>query len=281
MNNCTIGLVQMVSGVDVEANLQRAEVLLRDAAEQGAKVLFLPENFAALASPDVHQIAAGEANASGPIRQFLTDQAKSLRCWIVGGTLPTTSRLDGSQVPGNRVRAACLVLDDHGQEVSRYDKIHMFDVDVADNQRRYRESDTFEPGEDLALADTPAGRLGLTVCYDIRFPSVYQRLMTAGAEVLSIPSAFTRPTGEAHFEVLMRARAIETLSYAVAACQGGDHDSGRQTWGHSMVVGPWGDILGQLESGEGTLVVELDLEAVRARRTELPVLHQRRAQIDI
>ena len=174
VESARIGLVQLVSSQQVDRNLRSAETLMQDL--RGVDAIFLPENFAALANPDPRQLGKAEATPDGPIRSFLSEMAKRLDCWVFGGTLPTVERPDGSRVEGGRVRAASFVFDGEGKAVARYDKIHMFDVDVADNQRQYRESDTFEPGEDVRWVESPIGRVGLTVCYDIRFPELYRRL---------------------------------------------------------------------------------------------------------
>jgi len=280
VSKTVIGLVQMVSGMDVEKNLQSAAELISECVKAGAKMVFLPENFAALASPKVLEIGEREGAGHGPIRQFLGQMASSTKCWISAGTLPTSVRDDASIITDGRVRAASLIYDTHGFEVARYDKIHMFDVDVADQQRSYRESNSFEPGDHLTTLVTPAGVLGLSVCYDIRFPELFTALTAAGAELISIPSAFTVPTGRAHFELLMRSRAVENQVFTIAACQGGEHDSGRETWGHSMVVSPWGEVLGELDKGEDILVVEVDIDEVHRVRADIPVSTQRRLRSD-
>lgn len=259
-----LGLVQMVSSAGVDANLARVESLIAEAAIDAVAV-FLPENFAALAARNPVSIGRAETDSTGPIRQFLSKAASKNKCWIFGGTIPIATRPDGAEVPNGRVRAASIVYDAAGREVCRYDKIHMFDVTVADNQNNYVESSIFEPGEDVIALETPFGRTGMTVCYDLRFPELYRKLFGLEVDLIAAPSAFTEVTGEAHFELLMRARAVENSCFMVAACQGGIHDSGRQTYGHSMVVDPWGDVVGELGQGEGVLQVDIDL----ARRKEL------------
>jgi predicted amidohydrolase len=270
-----IALVQMVSSQQVDKNLPRADAMIREAA-QSAGYIFLPENFAALAAPDPGLIGRQEAGAQPLIRPWLSGLAKELGCWIFAGTLPLASRPDGSAIKDGRVRAASLVFDPTGLEVARYDKIHMFDVEVADAQRSYRESATFECGDSLALVPTPLAKIGLSVCYDIRFPELYRQLFAQGAECLAIPSAFTTVTGEAHFEVLMRARAIENVAYTIAACQGGRHDSGRETHGQSMVVNPWGEVVVRAGRGEDILLADINLDEVARIRRDMPVLQQRR-----
>lgn len=242
-------------------------------------MIFLPENFAALANPDVYRIALQESSAQGPIRSFLAEQARANKVWIAAGTVPVSTRPDGSSIPNNRIRAASFVYDQSGAEVARYDKIHMFDVNVRDNQKHYQESLVFEPGTDLVVIDTPVGRLGLSVCYDIRFPEMYRALLHRGAQVVSIPSAFTRPTGEAHWQVLTRSRAIENGCYVVAACQWGDHDSGRQTWGESIVIDPWGKTLNIQPDGTGVGVAEIDLQHVNSVRSDMPLVAQCRFDV--
>ncbi len=271
-----IAVVQTVSSKDVDNNLPRIEALVDEAASTGARAIFLPENFGALAADDPRKTGEAEASAEGPLRSLISRLSSKHRCWIFAGTMPSSLRPDGSEVDQQRVRAASYVYDDNGREATRYDKIHMFDVDVADSHRHYLESSTFEPGEDIVSIDSPVGHVGLTVCYDIRFPELYRELFYRGAEILAIPSAFTKPTGAAHFEILMRARAIECFSYAVAACQGGTHDSGRETWGHSMVVDPWGEIIAEAAEGEAVLTAEIDLVRLREIRRDMPVLDQRR-----
>lgn len=265
----------MVSSQHLDKNLARADQLIEQAASM-AKTIFLPENFAALANENPREIGAREASESGEIRSFLSRSAARFECWIFGGTIPVSRRRDGSVITDNRVRAASFVYDNQGTEVARYDKIHMFDVEVDDNHKHYRESATFEPGNDVVLVDVPAGKVGLTVCYDLRFPELYRKLFSAGAEIFSIPSAFTEVTGAAHYEILMRARAIENLSYTVAACQGGQHDSGRRTWGHSMVVDPWGEVIARAGQGEDIITAEVNLDQVHRVRREMPVGEQRR-----
>jgi predicted amidohydrolase len=274
--NSTISLVQMVSSQSVESSLRDAEGLILEAARCQPWAIFLPENFAALGARYPREIGEREAGQAGPIRRFVSDMATKTGCWIFAGTLPMVTREDGTPVSDGRVRAASLVVNEHGEEIARYDKIHMFDVDVDDGHKHYMESATFEPGTTVVSVESPIGKLGLTVCYDIRFPELYQRLFAQGVMGFTVPSAFTEPTGKAHFELLMRARAVESSCFVISACQGGEHDSGRRTWGHSMVVDPWGEVLGELELGEGVLSVTLDLEMQSRLRADMPLLSQRR-----
>lgn len=271
-----IALIQLVSSQHVEKNLPRVQSLIDEALADGAQSIFLPENFAALAHPNPHEIGLAESTREGPIRRFLSDTARSNSCWIFAGTCPVATSPSGEPVADNRVRAASLVIDPKGEEVARYDKIHMFDADVADNQKSYRESDTFEAGSDVVAVDTPMGRFGLTVCYDLRFPELYRELFLRDVDFVTAPSAFTTITGEEHFKLLMRARAVENCCFTIAACQGGSHDSGRETWGHSMVCNPWGEVVGELDTGEGILVVDIDLSIQAQLRKDMPFRRQLR-----
>ncbi len=277
--NHRIAVVQMTSAMEVEINLGTATQLVHRAADQNVEAIFLPENFAALANTDPRAIGTNEETPMGLVRNYLSDLSGDVGCWIFAGTLPTISRPDGSMVALPRVRAASFVYDQSGREVARYDKIHMFDVNVDDNHQHYLESATFEPGEDLVCIDSPLGLIGLSVCYDIRFPELYRQLFVQGAKSFAIPSAFTEVTGDAHFEILMRSRAIENFSFTIAACQGGEHNSGRKTYGHSMVVSPWGDIIAEAGTGEDVIVAELDFERLEEVRANMPVLEQRKLSL--
>ncbi len=276
MSKTRIALVQLVSSQSVERNLPRVASLVKEAAEEGAEAVFLPENFAALAHSDPRIIGEAESSASGPVRRFISALAEEHGCWIFAGTLPVAVTPSGQPVGDGRVRAASLVFDAGGVEIARYDKMHMFDVDVADNQRSYRESDTFEPGTSVVSLESPLGKVGLSVCYDIRFPELYRQLFLDDVDLIAVPSAFTTTTGQAHFRLLMRARAVENCCFTVAACQGGSHDSGRQTFGHSMVCDPWGEVVGELQQGEGLLVVDIDKALQEKLREEMPFRQQLR-----
>ncbi len=271
-----IALIQMVSSRTVRDNLQRAECLIQEAAKADVQAIFLPENFLALASLNPLQIGLDEINPDGPGRRFLSEMAVRTNCWIFGGTLPVACRPDGSPVPEGRVRAASIVVDPSGREVARYDKIHMFDVVVDDAQKNYVESKTFEPGQSLERVNTPFGVFGLSVCYDIRFPELYRQLQSFEVRCIAIPSAFTAVTGAAHFEILMRARAIENACFTIAACQGGVHDSGRVTYGNSMVVNPWGEVISRADLGEQVVFAQLDYQQQDILRRDMPVHAQRR-----
>lgn len=262
--------LQMTSGPDVAANLASAGALLRDAAERGAAVALLPENFAFMGQRDADKRTVAERDGSGPIQEFLATIAADTRLFVIAGTLPLACA--GT---GGRVTNSTLAYDAAGQRVGRYDKIHLFDVDVPGKSETYRESAHVAPGREIAVIESPAGRVGLSVCYDLRFPELYCRLVAAGAEVLVVPSAFTVPTGRAHWEPLLRARAIENLCYVVAAAQSGVHPSGRETYGDSLIVDYWGRVLTRLPRGRGTITATIDLDGLRATREAFPALAHR------
>ena len=268
----TSAVIQMVSQDDVLANLQRATALLERAAAGGARLAVLPENFAAMGRRDAAAIGRAEALGEGPILPWLKRTARDLRLWIVAGTLP----LPPVGQPGAKAHACSLLVDEHGEIAARYDKLHLFDVDVADNRGRYRESDDYAHGSQVVVADTPVGRLGLSVCYDLRFPELYSALRAAGAELISAPAAFTAVTGAAHWEVLIRARAIETQCYVLAAAQGGVHPGPRETHGQAAIIDPWGRIVVQQARGEAVLLATRDPEEQASIRARMPVLTHRR-----
>lgn len=260
--------IQMASGPNVSANLIEAERLLAAAAEQGAALAVLPENFAMLGQSDADRVAHGETPGDGPLQEWLAGQARRHGLWIVGGTIPLAADAD-------RISGACLVYDETGAVRGRFDKMHLFDVTLPDGKETYRESASTRPGEDLLVLDSPVGRLGVAVCYDLRFPEMFRKMSAMGAEVFAVPSAFTAQTGRSHWELLLRARAVENLCYVVAGAQGGFHVSGRETWGHSMIVDPWGTVLAEQEQGAGSVSAEISLERLRSLRQRFPVLTHR------
>lgn len=265
----TVAAIQMTSGTGVEGNLGTARRLLTEAAGAGATVAVLPENFALMARHDGERKAAAEEHGDGPIQSMLATAARELGLWVVGGTIPL-------KVPGEpRVAAASLVYDAAGREVARYDKIHLFDVDVPGRGESHRESSGMRPGQAVVTVDTPVGRLGLAVCYDMRFPELFRRMSAEGATWFSIPAAFTVPTGRAHWEVLLRARAVENLCGVVAAAQCGFHPNGRETWGDSLVIDHWGRVLARLPRGEGVVLARLDTDAQQEARRVFPALSHR------
>jgi nitrilase len=267
-----VAVLQMTSAATVAANIATARTLLEQAHSGGAALALLPENFSIMGRQETDKIEVAEDLGEGPIQSFLAHTARELGIWIIGGTIPL--KVDAEP---DRVAAASLVFDERGRFVSRYDKIHMFDVDIPDREERYRESATIAPGEATTVVPTPIGRVGLSVCYDMRFPELYRNLQAQGAEVLSIPSAFTAPTGRAHWELLLRARAVENLCYVLAAAQGGQHENGRETYGDSLIVDPWGHVLARVaEPGPGVALAEIDLTLQADLRMRFPVLSHRR-----
>jgi len=264
-----IAALQMTSGADVGENLSVAGRLLAEASAAGAQVAVLPENFSFMGVRDNDKRAIAEPDGDGPVQQFLSRQARELSLCIIGGTTPIASQ------QGGRVAAACLVYGADGRRLARYDKIHLFDVDIPGREESYRESAHIAPGAHPVLVPTPAGLLGLSVCYDMRFPELFRLMAAAGAEYFSVPSAFTVPTGRAHWETLLRARAIENLCYVVAAAQWGRHPSGRETYGDSLIVDYWGNVLSRLPSGSGITMAEIDRVAQQKTRLEFPALRHR------
>ncbi len=264
-----VAALQMTSGPDVSANLEQARALLEEAAARGAQLAGLPENFSFMGLRDADKRAVAESDGSGQVQEFLATTARRLGLWIVGGTVPLLAGGDG------RVAAASLVYDAAGRRVARYDKIHLFDVDLPERAESYRESAHVAPGENAVLLDTPVGRLGLSVCYDVRFPELYRHLSAQGAQLLVIPSAFTTSTGRAHWETLLRARAIENLCYVIAPAQSGFHPSGRETYGDTMIVDFWGRILQRVPRGCGCALATVDLAAQDGVRKSFPALVHR------
>jgi nitrilase len=265
-----VAALQMTTGTDVARNLAEAWRWLREARARGAVIATLPENFAFMGLAEADKLAIAEDDAGGPFQAALAGLARSLGLWIVAGTLPL-------RVPGDpRVAAACLVFDAEGRRVARYDKIHLFDVAIPGRDERYQESASVRPGREAVCVATPAGRLGLAVCYDLRFPEHFRRLLDLGAEWFCLPSAFTAPTGRAHWETLLRARAIENLSHVVAPAQSGFHENGRETHGDSMIVDCWGRVLARLPRGSGVVLADIDLVRQRELRQNFPSLDHRR-----
>ncbi len=265
----SVAALQMTSGPDVTANLEVAAGLLQQACDAGARVAVLPENFSFMGRRDADKRSIAEPDGDGPVQRFLCERARQLGLWIIGGTTPI------APAPGERVAAACLVYDDEGRRVARYDKIHLFDVDIPGREESYRESAHIAPGARPALVPTPAGLLGLSVCYDMRFPELYRLMAAAGAQWFSVPAAFTVPTGRAHWETLLRARAIENLCYVVAAGQWGRHANGRDTYGDSLIADYWGMVLGRLPEGTGIVTAALDSAAQEETRQRFPALSHR------
>jgi len=266
MPSSRVAALQMVSTPEVMANLGSADRLIAAAAAAGARLVALPENFYLIGRHEADKVRVREPEGEGPIQSFLAAAARRHRVWIVGGTAPISCADPG------RIRSACLVFDDTGRRVARYDKMHLFRFEAGDE--RYDESRTLEAGESAVAVQSPFGRLALSVCYDVRFPELYREL--GDFDAMFVPSAFTVPTGAAHWETLLRARAIENQAYVIAPAQGGWHASGRRTYGHSMIVDPWGQVLAVRPEGEGVLLAEIDTERVQEVRASLPAVANRR-----
>ena len=267
-----VACIQMASAPNVGANLLEAERLIQEAVSQKARLVVLPENFALMGNTETDKVAAREIPGSGAIQTFLAEQSARHGIWLVGGTIPLVADND------NKVRAASLVFDDLGEQVGRYDKIHLFEVELVDTDEQYNESETIEQGNEVLVLDSPFGRMGVAVCYDLRFPELFRQQLEAGMEILVLPSAFTAITGRAHWEVLVRARAIENLCYVVAPDQGGYHLSGRETYGHSMIVDPWGTVMNSLARGPGVVCADIELGRLQNARRNFPSIAHRRLQ---
>jgi len=265
-----IAAIQMASGSNVQGNLTEAERLINESAANGASLVVLPENFSHMGMQETDKLDLSEAMGEGPIQNFLAEQAARHKIWLVAGTVPIKTN------NAQRVYAACLVYNNEGEFVTRYDKYHLFDVEIADTHEQYLESETIKAGDELVWFDSPLGRVGLAICYDLRFPELFRHLMQHEIDIFVVPSAFTATTGAAHWESLIRSRAIENLSYVVAANQGGYHVSGRETYGDSMIVDPWGTILDRLASGPGFVQADVDLNQMRLLRSTFPALAHRR-----
>jgi predicted amidohydrolase len=257
--------LQMVSVPRVEDNLAEAGRLIALAAAQGADLVALPEYFCMMGMKDTDKVGVREAEGGGPIQAFLSAAAKRHGVWIVGGSVPLVAN------DPRRVRNSCLVYDNHGRQVARYDKIHLFGFQMGDEQ--YHEARTIEPGSRAVMLDTPFGRMGLSICYDLRFPELYRAMKDV--DIIMVPSAFTATTGRAHWETLLRARAIENLAYVVAPAQGGRHENGRETYGDTMIIDPWGAVLNRWPRGAGVVIADVDLSHLQGLRRNLPALGHR------
>lgn len=257
-----VAAIQMASGPNITANLQEAERLVELAAATGARIIALPEYFGIMGMKDTDKVAARERDGDGPMQAFLAGQAQRHKVWIVGGSVPLEC--------GNpdKVRNACLVYDQRGERVGRYDKIHLFGFEMGNE--RYTEERTIEHGDKVCTLESPYGKLGISVCYDLRFPELYRAM--GDVDLIFVPSAFTETTGKAHWETLVRARAIENLAYVVAPAQGGYHVNGRETHGHTMIVDPWGVVLDRLPRGSGVVVAGVNPTYQSKIRRNLPAL---------
>jgi deaminated glutathione amidase len=264
-----VAAIQMTTSHDVEANLEAAGRHLADAARQGAVLAALPENFAFMGKESGDKRKIAEPDGAGRIQDFLADAARRLNLWVVGGTVPLREAADG------RVAAACLVYRSDGERAARYDKMHLFDVDVPNSSESHRESAHTVPGREPRVVDTPVGKLGLAVCYDMRFPELFRALSRQGAEMFVVPSAFTVPTGRAHWESLLRARAIENLCGLMAPAQWGVHSNGRETYGDSVIIDHWGQVLARMPEGTGCVVADIDAAGRLEARSRFPSLEHR------
>src|ERR1700733_2097547 len=264
-----VAAIQMTSSRVVAENLASAEAFLREAKDAGALIACLPENFSFIGLRDADKLQVAEPDGNGPVQAFLSETAAKLKLWILGGTIVIRTN------DSSRVANSSLLIDADGERVARYDKIHLFDVTIPGRNEQYRESSHVLPGRDPVIADTPVGKLGLSVCYDMRFPELYRELVLKGAEWLAMPAAFTVPTGRAHWETLLRARAIENLCYVVAPAQSGLHTSGRETYGDSLIVDYWGQVLSRLAKGTGVITADIDLASQAESRARFPALDNR------
>ncbi len=265
-----IAAIQTVSGPDVDANLRAAEALIAQAAAEGAQLVALPEYFAIIDADERAKVRIREREGLGPLQDFLRDMAVRHGIWLVGGTVPLMASAD------EKVRNCTLVFDPRGERIARYDKVHLFGF--SKGAERYDESATIEPGASVVTFNSPVGRVGLSVCYDLRFPELFRAM--GEVDLILVPSAFTWTTGRAHWEVLLRARAIENQCFVMAPAQGGQHPGGRVTWGHTMIVDPWGEILACREEGPGVVAAVMDRSRIAAVRESLPALRHRRARFD-
>lgn len=265
-----VAAIQLASGTSVSANLLETEKLVEEAAKDGATLVVLPENFAFMGRTCKEANALIEKASDGPLQYFLSSLAKRLSIWIVGGTIPLEAN------DASKWRATCLVYNERGKQVGRYDKKHLFDVNLIETGESFAESAGIEPGENIVVIDSPVGKLGLSVCYDLRFPELYRAMVDRGAEVFVLPAAFTAITGKAHWEALIKARAIENLAYVVAAAQGGFHVDSRETFGHSMIVDPWGTTLDQKARGNGHVMAKIDPDFQKNTRRNFPCLDHRK-----
>jgi deaminated glutathione amidase len=261
-----IAAVQMISGPDVAPNLATAGRLVAEAAAAGARLVALPEYFPLIGATDEARLAAREAPGEGPIQEFLAETARTHGIWLVGGSIPLVARDPA------KLLNSCLVFDDRGRQVARYDKIHLFGFTRGDEH--YDEAATIEAGDQVVALDTPVGRVGLAICYDLRFPELFRAMGTL--DLIVLPAAFTDTTGRAHWGMLLRARAVENQCYVLASAQGGLHPTGRMTHGNSMIVDPWGEIVARMDKGEGVIVAELDAARIAEVRTSLPALNHRK-----
>lgn len=266
-----VAAVQITTGPDVEQNLSEIEKQVIQAAANGANIVAIPEVFACYDSQKYLALGQQEMSALGNLRSRMSRWAKENKVYLIGGTIPVL------EPKASKVYPRCYFYNDQGDEQGYYDKIHLFDVDIDDAQGRYRESDMFLSGDEIKVFPTPYGNVGLTICYDLRFPYLYDRLRKAGADIISVVAAFTETTGKAHWQPLLQARAIEQQCYILASNQWGQHDDKRRTFGHSMVISPWGEVLDQLSQGQGVVCADIDTAEVDRIRREMPIANHQRS----
>ena len=265
VNAFKVAALQMASGPNVAGNLSEARRLIENAVAQGARLVVLPEFFSIMGMKETDMVAAREQAGTGVMQTFLAEMARKHSIWVVGGSIPMVA-----DAP-NKIRNTCLVFDEHGKQVARYDKIHLFNLDLG--TEHYHEANTIEAGNQVVVVDSPFGRIGLAICYDLRFPELFRAMKNV--DIVVLPSAFTATTGKMHWETLVRARAIENLAYVIAAAQGGYHVNGRETHGHSMIVDPWGRVLDVLPRGSGVVLAEINPSYQASLRASLPALTHR------
>ena len=271
-----VAAIQMVSTDTVSKNIELAERLIEEAVSKKAKLITLPENFPLMGKRDEDRLAITESYNDGPLQLFLSEQSKRYKIWLLGGTIPLKSNNP------EKVFATNLLFNPDGDCIARYDKIHLFDV-ILDgrDEESYRESKTFESGNDVVVVKTEIGNIGLSVCYDLRFPEMYRKMHQKNVQIITAPSAFTATTGKAHWETLLRTRAIENLCYLIASNQGGVHANGRKTWGHSMIVDPWGEILAEVTEKTGVAIAKIDINKQINLRKRFPTLTHRKLDYKI
>ncbi len=276
-----VAAIQMASGPNVSANLSEAKRLIADAVKQGAELIVLPENFAHMGMLESDILTVAEdylsaveqsENIKAPIQNFLSSVAREENVWILGGTIPIKSNCITGTGEGKKIQSACILYNADGHAVARYDKIHLFDIDFGEQDGAYNESAFTDAGNKVVVVDTPFGKLGIAICYDLRFPELFRDMVTQGVEILGLVSSFTATTGKAHWEVLNRARAIENLCFVVSSAQGGYHVNGRETHGDSMIIDPWGGVIDRLPRGSGFALADIDTEILQQTRKKFPVL---------
>ncbi|MFQ5658884.1 MAG: carbon-nitrogen hydrolase family protein [Gammaproteobacteria bacterium] len=270
-NTIRVAAIQMVSTVDVDANLDSARTLIAQAAGQGAKLAVLPEYFPVLSDDETVKLRYREPYGNGPLQEFLADNARQQGIWLMGGSIPLESEQE------EHIYNSCLLFNPEGECVARYDKMHLFDVCVnSESDESYNESNTIMAGNNIIIAATPFANIGMSICYDLRFPELYRNMIDQDVSIITIPAAFTETTGRRHWKTMLRTRAIENLCFVIAPNQGGQHTEKRFTWGHSMIIDPWGEVLGSLEKGPGIVCADLDLGRQQELRASFPVLQHKK-----